>query len=88
MLTDGVSDSFFIKSETLCQFLDKAEERHQEAKLKRKVMRFLPGAKKKRRENTPSEAINSEDERVFADDEQRVLARASEDDSSYYGSSD
>ena len=52
------------------------------------VMESLPGAKKKWRENTPAEAINSEDERVFADDEQRVLALASEDDSSYNGSSD
>lgn len=35
------------------------------------------------RENTPPEEINSEVDRVFADDERRIRARASEDDSSY-----
>lgn len=83
-LADGVSGSFLINSVTLCRFLDKAEQVEQKAKQVRGIVpRFLPGAKKRRRENTPPEEINSEDDRIFADDERRVRAQASEDDSSY-----
>lgn len=63
ILTDGVSGSLLINSATLCRFLDTAEQVEQKAKQVRGIVqRFLPGAKKRRRENTPPEEINPEDD--------------------------
>jgi hypothetical protein len=86
-LARGISGSFLIDSATLCRFLNEAEQEEQEAKQERGVVqRLLPGAKKRRREKTPPEDVNSEDDRGHADVERRVRARASEDDSSYQSS--
>lgn len=82
-LADGVSDSFLINSVTLCQFLDEAEHIDREDEQRQKIEEPSSGIRKRRRETTPPEIINSEDERIFEDHEQRVLARASEDDSSF-----
>lgn len=82
-LTDGVCDSFLISSATLCQFLQEAEQRHQETKHKGGIEELLYAAKKQWREHTPPETINSEDEQLFADDEHRAQIKAFEEDSSF-----
>lgn len=81
--TDGVSGSFLIPSATLCQFLQEAEQRHLKPQNKRTIEEPLRAVKKQRRERTPPETINFEDERLFANDEQRAQTQASEEDSSF-----
>jgi hypothetical protein len=50
------------------------------------VQRLVLGAKKRRWEKTPLEDVNSKDDRRYVDDERRVRAQASVDDSSYNSS--
>lgn len=83
-LAEGVSGSFLIDSAALCRFLEEAEQ--EDKRRQGDVQSLLPGAKKRRREYTPPDEVNSEDERRLAEDERRVRARESEDDSSYKSS--
>jgi len=66
---------------TLCRCLDEAEKEEREAKQKKGAV-----VKKRYRTRTPPEELNSEDELKFEDDERRVRARLSNDDSSYKSS--
>ena len=86
-LARGITGSISIDSATLCRFLDEAEQMDQKAKQKQgAVQHLVPGAKKRRREKTPTEDINSDDERRYTDIEQRVQERELADDSPYHSS--
>jgi hypothetical protein len=79
-----LTDSFLIDSVTLCPFLDEAEKEEQESKQKIGFVEPLQrGARKRYRTKTPPEELNSEDESKFEEDERRVRARMTNDDSSY-----
>ncbi|KFY32935.1 hypothetical protein V495_08593 [Pseudogymnoascus sp. VKM F-4514 (FW-929)] len=79
-----LTDSFLIDSVTLCRFLDEAEKEEQESKQEIGFVEPLQrGARKRYRTKTPPEQLNSEDESKFEEDERRVRARVTEDDSSY-----
>ncbi|OBT82435.1 hypothetical protein VE02_08926 [Pseudogymnoascus sp. 03VT05] len=79
-----LTDSFLIDSVTLCRFLNEAEKEEQESKHKIGFVEPLQqGARKRYRTKTPPEELNSEDESKFEEDERRVRARMTNDDSSY-----
>lgn len=79
-----LTDSFLIDSVTLCRFLDEAEKEEQESKQKIGFVEPLQqGARKRYRTKTPPEELNSEDESKFEEDERRVRARMTNDDSYY-----
>lgn len=70
-LAVGISGSFLIDSAVLCQFLSDAEHGEQESKQEPGVVQqLLPGAKKRRQDETPSEEVSSDNEP--ADDGRRV----------------
>lgn len=77
--------SFLISAAILCGFLNEAEQEEQNQGVERHL---LPGTKKRRREYTPPEEVNSEDDRRLGEEVRRVQARLSADDSSYRSSSE
>lgn len=79
-LAEGVSGGFLIGSGGLCRFLENAEQAMEERGIEVQLQRC---AKKRRRERIPLEQTNSEDDRKFSEDEQKVRAKQLEDDSSH-----
>jgi hypothetical protein len=72
-LAEGTFDFFLIDTSTLCQFLDEAEQEEGETKQERGVIQhLLPGAKKQRLEETPSEEVISDGDHKVTDGGCRV----------------
>ena len=83
----GVHGSIFINAASLCRCLEEAERRQERIKQRRGVVNdLIAGAKIRRRENTPTEEINSDDERRYEEEERRVEERELAENSSYQSS--
>ncbi|KAF2454277.1 hypothetical protein BDY21DRAFT_423847 [Lineolata rhizophorae] len=76
----------FISTEQLCEFLTAAEVKvHQRGSLSKDQL--APGVKKRKRLETPPEEVTSEDEAVYAEQEERAAKRTADSDPDYQDTS-
>lgn len=71
-----------VSTQQLCQYLDDTEDtvRKREERI---INSFPPGAKKRKRPETPPEKITSDDEEKYTDQEERAAKHIDKDDPDY-----
>jgi hypothetical protein len=78
----------FIPYQVLCGYLDRVEDRESTIKQERGVLKPLKANVRKRwRESTPLEELQSDHETRFLEDERRAFKQSMRDNSSYLVSS-
>jgi len=82
-----LDEEIFIPAKDLFTFLCDAELGDLAARASPKDKAINPGTRKRRRESTPPDELNEDDERQFQADEDRAEDLVQRDDSSYFDSS-
>ncbi|KFY05437.1 hypothetical protein V491_09128 [Pseudogymnoascus sp. VKM F-3775] len=83
-----LTQSIHISAESLFQFLERAEAKARRLKQKEGLVRSTkPWVRKRRRDSTPPEQLDSDREGIYAEQEQRAAKKAMKDDGSYKASS-
>jgi hypothetical protein len=85
---EDLEGHIFIPSNALCAYLDRAENRESTIKQERGVVKPLKSnVRKRRRQSTPPEELQSDRETRFLQDEHKASQRSMRDDLSYVASS-
>ncbi|KAI9734349.1 MAG: hypothetical protein M1834_002455 [Cirrosporium novae-zelandiae] len=94
-MNEPLRDPIHISANTLCMYIERAENRAAVIKRERDVIQqerdapspTRPWVRKRRRHSTPPEELEQEREKRFQEDEDRASVQAAQDDSSYKASS-
>jgi len=82
-----LDEEIFIPAKDLFTYLCDAEDSDLKSRGSPVCKGINPGTRKRRRESTPPDQLDEDDEDQFQAEEDRAEERAERDDSSYHGSS-